>query len=192
MEMVTNIDATWHQIPIVYEDDKGASWEGFYTRVYNTDYLQLLVIVSDPDGLEHSYRLDWNGATFTRSGREVFKRLPKVTQWLVEQLPDPLEVEPVVGGLIYYRAVLRPGIWGQGEELGGYDGVDWLLAERLNPSTNFRYFVLYTLEKVPLHAAYHLMWNGEILADTYQSHALEKYRPDLYDAVIERLQEISE
>jgi hypothetical protein len=187
MEMITNIDASWREIPSYYTDDKGVVWGCFYTRVYGTDYLQLQVIVDNPDGFEHSYRMNFDGETFTREGKEVFKSLPKVTEWLRENLPDPFDIEPIVGGLVYYRAVLRPGRWGEGEELGEFDGAVWLLAESLRTRGRF---LLYAQGRVLRRAAYYLHWNGDTLSDTAYRDELEKYRPDLYDAVIETLEEL--
>jgi hypothetical protein len=188
MEMVVDLDATWQEIPSTYEDEKGVVWGCFYTRVYNTDYLELHVIVNNPEGFVHSYKMNWDGERFTREGRGVFGRLPEITEWLEDNLPDPLEVAPQIGNLVYYRVVLRPDKWGEGEELGEFDGVDWWLAANL--TTRGR-FILYTQEKSLRRAAYYLIWNGERLSDTIYREELERYRPDLYDAVIERLEEIT-
>jgi hypothetical protein len=188
MEMIVNIDATWRKLPNWYLDDKDVVWNCFYTRVYGTDYLQLQVIVDHPAGFECSYRMNYDGGTFTREGRLVFTRLPKVTEWLRDNLPDPLEVEPIAGGLIYYRAVVRADRWGEGEELGEFDGATWLLAASLKTRGRF---LLYAQDQALRRAAYYLQWNGDTLSDTPYRDELEKYRPDLYDTVIEALEEIA-
>jgi hypothetical protein len=197
--MTTEIDQTWTELEqkLVKETYDGVKWQCFYRRVRSSRVLQVKLSPSEP--VLRNPNMTWNGERlagncigFMREHADYKSVIEKFEKHL-PKLDEMKEIKATAGTPRKYRASINLDMWEPITNLGQFEGATWVLAKKKNesPRVVWRNYLLYPDRAVDNKATYYLAWNDERLSKNEHSTVLEEYRPELYNAVIEKLKELS-
>jgi hypothetical protein len=185
-------DKTYICHPTELEHD-GVYWYLFYRRKWSSNWLEVWLVSEDKVAHKANYSLSWNGKELAGKDAGTLESYRETLyDWVIGELPDPKTVTPTIGTARTFEANINPDRWSLVDSIGKFDGVEWSLGAKdtNTPKAVWKNYVLYTQEKVAHKATYYLSWNGERLSKHRDVDNLSAHRPDLYTAVLNKLQEI--